>query len=178
MARLSANRNWTYQPKQNIFCIWKGGEPADFELRLQYRMTGTNDGNSGIQYRSIERPDVAKWVMQGYQADIDLKQVYTGQVYEERGRQFLALRGQFAYIAKLGRNRRVWWGSVARQLPAEKDLSRTTTGTTSISSRAEIQVDIQLFNGHVMSELIRMNRRVEKCKAKSAFNCIASRMRR
>ena len=22
-----------HQPKQNIFCIWKGGEPADFELR-------------------------------------------------------------------------------------------------------------------------------------------------
>jgi hypothetical protein len=48
-----------HQPKQNTFCIWKGGKPADFDLRLQYRLTGTNDGNSGIQYRSIERPDIA-----------------------------------------------------------------------------------------------------------------------
>jgi 3-keto-disaccharide hydrolase len=87
-----------HQPKQNIFCIWKGGQPADFELKLQYRLTGTNDGNSGIQYRSIERPDIAKWVMQGYQADIDLKQMFTGQIYEERGRGFLALRGQIAYV--------------------------------------------------------------------------------
>src|SRR5579871_3024311 len=30
----------THQPKQNIFCIWRGGQPADFDLRLQYRLTG------------------------------------------------------------------------------------------------------------------------------------------
>src|SRR5258708_4522658 len=59
-----------HQPKVNIFCIWRDGKPADFELRLQYRMSGARTGNSGIQYRSIERPEVAKWVMQGYQADI------------------------------------------------------------------------------------------------------------
>jgi Domain of Unknown Function (DUF1080) len=54
-----------HQPKQNTFCIWKGGAPGNFDLKLQYRLTGVNDGNSGIQYRSIERPDIAKWVMQG-----------------------------------------------------------------------------------------------------------------
>jgi hypothetical protein len=86
-----------HQPKQNIFCIWRGGQPADFDLRLQYRLTGGSAGNSGIQYRSIERPDVAKWVMQGYQADIDAQQMFTGQLYEERGRGFLALRGMFGY---------------------------------------------------------------------------------
>src|ERR1700722_12710937 len=63
-----------HQPKQNTFCIWKGGQPGNFELRAEYRLTGVNDGNSGIQYRSVELPDVAKWVMKGYQADIDLKQ--------------------------------------------------------------------------------------------------------
>src|ERR1700743_2782210 len=67
-----------HQPKQNIFCIWKGGQAGDFYLILDFRLTGTNDGNSGIQYRSVELPDVAKWVMKGYQADIDLKQRYTG----------------------------------------------------------------------------------------------------
>src|SRR3954454_6034671 len=65
-----------HQPKQNIFCIWRGGQPGDFEFKAQYRLTGTK-GNSGIQYRSIERPDVAKWVLQGYQADIDLDQMFT-----------------------------------------------------------------------------------------------------
>ncbi len=60
-------------------------------------MTGET-GNSGIQYRSVELPDVAKWVMKGYQADIDGKEMFTGQVYEERMRGFLALRGQIVYV--------------------------------------------------------------------------------
>jgi len=81
------------QPKQNTFCIWRGGKPADFELKAEYRIT---DGNSGFQYRSIERPDIARWVMQGYQADIDAEQIYTGQLYEERDRGFLAERGMFS----------------------------------------------------------------------------------
>lgn len=87
-----------HQPPQNIFCIWKGGAPGDFELKLQYRLTGASTGNSGIQYRSIEMPEVANWVMKGYQFDIDAQQQYTGQVYEERSRGFLSLRGQIANI--------------------------------------------------------------------------------
>jgi hypothetical protein len=83
-----------HQPRQNTFCIWRGGSPADFELKAQYRITG---GNSGFQYRSVERPDIARWVMQGYQADIDAQQLYTGQLYEERDRGFLAPRGAFSY---------------------------------------------------------------------------------
>ncbi|OYV05065.1 MAG: glycosyl hydrolase, partial [Verrucomicrobiales bacterium VVV1] len=43
--------------------------------------------------RSTEVPEV-KWAMQGYQADIDGKDQWSGQNYEERGRQFLAYRGQ------------------------------------------------------------------------------------
>jgi len=82
------------QPKQNTFLIRRGGSPADFELKLDFRLTGYN---SGIQFRSIELPDM-KWAMKGYQADMDGEQQYTGQIYEERGRGFLALRGQFAYI--------------------------------------------------------------------------------
>src|SRR5258708_38747695 len=63
-----------HQPPQNIFCIWRGGKPADFELKLEYRLTGADSGNSGIQYRSIERPDVAKWVMPGDSAGIEPQQ--------------------------------------------------------------------------------------------------------
>ena len=87
-----------HQPPQNIFCIYKDGDPADFELRLQYRLTGAPTGNSGIQYRSEELPNVAKWVLKGYQADIDAQQRYTGQLYEERGRAFVALRGQMVEV--------------------------------------------------------------------------------
>src|ERR1022692_3166400 len=61
------------QPVQNTFLIWRGGSPADFELKLQFKLTGFN---SGIQFRSIELPDI-KFAMKGYQADMDGEQQYT-----------------------------------------------------------------------------------------------------
>ena len=81
--------------KQNTFLIWRGGSPADFELKVDWKMNATN---SGIQYRSVELPEVGKFVLKGYQADIDFQNTYTGQLYEERGRGFLALRGQATEI--------------------------------------------------------------------------------
>jgi hypothetical protein len=89
---------------QNTFLIWRGGEPRDFELKLQFRINSTN---SGIQIRSAHLPvgsqagDTkieSKWVLKGYQADIDFGNQYTGQIYEERGRGFLAMRGQAVYV--------------------------------------------------------------------------------
>ena len=68
---------------QNNFLIWRGGTVKDFELKVEFRMNGTN---SGIQYRSTELPDVGKWVLKGYQADIDFTQGYVGNVHDERGR--------------------------------------------------------------------------------------------
>jgi Domain of Unknown Function (DUF1080) len=136
-----------HQPKQNIFCIWRGGKPADFELKAQYRMTG---GNSGIQYRSIERPDVAKWVMQGYQADIDAQQTYTGQVYEERGRGFLALRGMFSYVADGKKPGLV--GSVGDSDQLKSYIKNEDWNDMHIIARGNIL--IQLINGHVMSMMI------------------------
>ena len=83
--------------KQNSFLIWRGGEPADFELKLEFRINSTN---SGVQYRSAQVPpgdNVGRWVMRGYQADIDFDNNYTGMLYEERGRGFLAPRGAFGW---------------------------------------------------------------------------------
>ena len=79
------------QLKINTFLIWRAGQPKDFEMKVEYRINATN---SGVQYRSVELPEVGKWVLKGYQADIDFQNQYTGQLYEERGRGFLALRGQ------------------------------------------------------------------------------------
>ena len=61
--------------KVNTFLIWRGGQPKDFELKVEYRINSTN---SGVQYRSVELPDVGKWVLKGYQADIDFQNQYTG----------------------------------------------------------------------------------------------------
>lgn len=88
--------------KVNTFLIWKGGHPANFELKVSYRISAK--GNSGVNYRSV-RVDSLPYALKGYQADIDGKDKYnlgyprySGQNYEERGRQFLALRGQKTVI--------------------------------------------------------------------------------
>ena len=77
--------------ESNTFIIWQGGQPADFELKLEFRITEA--GNSGINYRS-ERLDTIPFALKGYQADIDGKNTYTGQNYEERKRTTLAYRGE------------------------------------------------------------------------------------
>lgn len=77
--------------KTNSFIIWRGGEPGDFELKGEFNITA--DGNSGINYRSDQLTEVP-FALRGYQADIDGKNRYTGQNYEERKRTTLAYRGQ------------------------------------------------------------------------------------
>ena len=77
--------------KNNTFLIWTGGEPGDFEFKAEFKINP--EGNSGVQYRSEELKDIPL-ALKGYQADIDGANTYTGQNYEERGRGFLAMRGQ------------------------------------------------------------------------------------
>ena len=82
--------------KNNTFIIWKGGELADFELKVDFWIS--EKGNSGVQYRS-ERFMEVPYALRGYQADIDGGNLYTGQNYEERKRTTLAYRGQKTRIA-------------------------------------------------------------------------------
>jgi len=133
----------THQPKQNTFCIWRGGKPADFELKAQYRITG---GNSGFQYRSVERLDVAKWAMQGYQADIDALQQYTGQLYEERDRGFLAPRGMFSYASNGKKAGEI--GSTGDSLVLKGFIRNDDWNDIHIVARGNWLV--HLLNGHVM----------------------------
>jgi hypothetical protein len=86
--------------KSNTFVIWRGGRPKDFELKLEYRITA--DGNSGVNYRSAVVPDPVtagnKFAMRGYQCDLDGRKMYPGNNYEEKGRLFLAVRGQMTHV--------------------------------------------------------------------------------
>jgi hypothetical protein len=134
------------QPKQNTFLIWRGGKPADFELKLEYRLTGFN---SGIQFRSTELPDI-KWAMKGYQADMDGAQQYTGQIYEERGRGFLALRGQFTYIGEGKKPGLV--GSLGDNAALKEFIKGADWNDLHLIARGNTLV--QVLNGHVMSMLI------------------------
>ncbi|MFN3169023.1 MAG: family 16 glycoside hydrolase [Phycisphaeraceae bacterium] len=79
--------------KRNTFLIYRGGEPSDFELKLEYRVA--EGANSGIQYRSQEEDNFG---MKGYQADIEHGPRWTGQCYDEGGRGFLAKRGESVVV--------------------------------------------------------------------------------
>ena len=81
--------------KTNSFIIWQGGSPADFEIKLEFKIT--QSGNSGINYRSVLFTGVAH-ALKGYQADIDGANRYTGQNYEERARTTLAYRGEMVTV--------------------------------------------------------------------------------
>ncbi|NCA30989.1 MAG: DUF1080 domain-containing protein, partial [Chitinophagia bacterium] len=83
------------QIKTNSFLIYTKSKAGDFEFKAKFKIS--KGGNSGVNYRSEELADIP-YALKGYQADIDGENVYTGQNYEERGRGFLAMRGQNATI--------------------------------------------------------------------------------
>jgi hypothetical protein len=75
----------------NTFLIFKSGVYKDFELRLSFRSSNTN--NSGIQYRSRHVTDGNvrnQWVVRGYQHEIrnenKLPNV-AGFIYDEGGKR-------------------------------------------------------------------------------------------
>jgi hypothetical protein len=82
--------------KGNTFLIWRGGKPANFELKAEFCMPNPGFANSGIQIRSWEGP--RKWQVSGYQPDMDAENEYTGICYGEGFRGILTQRGQKVVI--------------------------------------------------------------------------------
>jgi hypothetical protein len=137
--------------KQNTFLIWRGGAPKDFELKLEYRLSATN---SGVQIRSVQLPaggDIGKWVMKGYQADIVAENQFTGQIYEERGRGFLAMRGQATYIPNDGPPRVI--GNLQQTPDALKALINPADWNQ-VHLIARGSTIVQILNGAVMSMIV------------------------
>lgn len=84
--------------ERNSFIIYEKAQPSNFELKLEYKIS--NSGNSGINYRS-ERIEKFPFALKGYQCDIDGKNRYTGQNYEEKKRTTLAYMGEKVTIPSM-----------------------------------------------------------------------------
>ena len=84
--------------KHNSYVIYEKEQLENFELKLEYRIT--NSGNSGINYRS-QIIDNVPFALRGYQCDIDGKNKYTGQNYEEKKPTTLAYYGETVTIPKM-----------------------------------------------------------------------------
>jgi len=80
----------------NTFLIWRGGKLRDFELKIKFRI---QNGNSGIQYRSKE---IDKWVVSGYQAEVENNPGKVGFLYHEAGRGWLVNVGDLMVIDEKG----------------------------------------------------------------------------
>ncbi|QDV47244.1 hypothetical protein Enr13x_71530 [Stieleria neptunia] len=104
--------------KGNTFLIWKD-EVADFELRLSFRCTASN--NSGIQYRSqrvaTDKQATNQWVLRGYQHEIrneeDLPSV-PGFIYDEKGS-----RGRICLVGE-----KAVWNEDGKQVQGEPLISK------------------------------------------------------
>jgi len=137
--------------KSNTFIIWRGGAPKDFELKLEYRLSATN---SGIQIRSVQLPagpDIGKWVMKGYQADIDFANQFTGMIYEERGRGFLMRRGQAIEIGADGVSRQI--ANLEMNADELKSLMKAGDWNT-VHLIARGNTIMNIVNGHVTAFIV------------------------
>lgn len=76
---------------KNTWLVWRDGELKDFELRLQFHISGLPAANSGIQIRcQVDSVDHVS----GYQADLDMGSTWLGRIYDEHGRAMLVERGE------------------------------------------------------------------------------------
>ncbi len=149
--------------KRNTFLIWRGGLPSNFEFKLEYRISAK--GNSGVNYRSAEI-DTLRFALKGYQADLDGKDKYnlgyprySGQNYEERGRQFLALRGQKTLLTTGNKPKLI--DSIGNTLDLVKNIKPDDWNELRIVAKGNrLQ---HYINGVLMSEVIdndRINRKL------------------
>ncbi len=103
--------------KANQFMAWQGGDVADFELKLKFRVTG-NGCNSGVQFRSVLRPD---GLAVGYQADIFQSGGYLGGVCDEihtrKGPELLSANGKKTVIDASGKRTATDLAQVATMKP-------------------------------------------------------------
>ena len=132
---------------QNTFLIWRGETLRDFELKIDFRLGGVN---SGVQYRSSELPAVGKWVLKGYQADLDFLNGFTGNIHEERGRDLLVPRGKIVRAEEGPKYTLI--GAIGDATDLRGGVNVSNWNRYHIIARGPVL--IQLLNGRLMAVLI------------------------
>ena len=160
-------------PSGTTNIIYKGGEFANFRLRLEMKLEGAG-ANGGVQYRSklvapVERAlpadapaamkarfeknqelmkKHAQWNMAGYQDDYDYNNRYTGQLYEQSSpRGIITYRGQVV-ATETGVKKRLM-GSVGNTDDLKQFIKQDDWNDVEIIADGHTLTHI--INGHVMS---------------------------
>ena len=173
-------------PSGTTNLIWRGGEPANFRLRLEMKLEGAG-ANGGVQYRSFSSPPNirpvpadapaemkqrmeqgqalvqrhAKWNLSGYQMDFDFANRYSGQLYEQDSpRGIIAWRGQ-AVATEPGKK-----PTLLSMLGNPDDLKAFIKPGE--WNQVEIIADgntlVHIINGHVMAILVDTDPKLAQAK--------------
>jgi hypothetical protein len=182
-------------PSGTTNIIWRGGEAGNFRLKCEMKLEGAG-ANGGIQYRSLNvppRPRVipperlaqmtdeqkarakqmeeigkkyAKWNLEGYQADFDYNNRYTGQLYEQgTGRGIIAWRGQMV-ATEAGKKPRLL-GTLGSSDELKAFIKPGEWNQYEII--ADGNTLIHIVNGHVMAVLVDTDPKFAQAKGLIAF---------
>lgn len=106
--------------KGNTFLIWEGGEVADFELKVEFKL---RNHNSGIQYRSFPI-EGKRWTVGGYQADIAEDSKWMGAAWGEHYKGVLAAPGEKTIVGRTPADKQVLgYVGDAREIQSTIDLN-------------------------------------------------------
>jgi hypothetical protein len=150
--RKEGGRNWL---------IWRGGNVADFELRLKVRFTS---GNSGVQVRSEERAD---FQVSGYQVEVapsGKMGLWHHSLSPEKYRSHLATAGQKGTISATGEKTAEEFGDPASIQAAFKDGEWNDMVIIARGTRL-----VQIVNGVVLAELVDLDSKFARRTGVLAF---------
>jgi len=147
--------------KKNTWIVWKGGELTDFDLRLQFKLTGAPAANSGIQIRcQAENPDHVA----GYQADLDMGATWLGRIYDEHGRALLVERGQRVLITPDGKRLAETFAPAGMYATIFRENDWNDYRIVAVGERISVFV-----NGTLFSELVDRETKAKDLSGKLAF---------
>lgn len=130
----------------NTWCVRKELELRDFDLRLQFRVTGEPAANSGIQFRcQVDSIDHVS----GYQADLDLGATWLGRIYDEHGRALLVERGREVHLLEDGSRRERTFAPAGQFGVLIRDGRWNEYRITAISGQVRVEI-----NGTRFAELL------------------------
>ena len=149
------------QLNHNTWIIWKGGELENFDLRLQVKLSGEPQANSGIQFRAqAMNPNHVS----GYQADLDMGATWLGRIYDEHGRALLVERGQSVSIDRDGKRNVTTFSPPNLFAPIFRENQWNDYQIVAVGERVKV-----FINGTLFSELIDVEESAHDLSGKLAF---------
>ena len=128
---------------KNTWLVWRAGQLKDFELKLEFHLSGLAAANSGIQIRcQVDSVDHVS----GYQADLDMGSTWLGRIYDEHGRAMLVERGERVKILPDGKRLAKRYAPVHQYPVLFRENQWNDYRIVAIGERIDVYVNGSLFS--------------------------------